>query len=292
MSFYASNNRFYITNSAGKVIFDTNKPMPHIVQTLTAQVSVSFPQVDSTYWRSETKIFTGSFFCPTQVYECRYVYGCEWENVCGPKQVCGYKSVCNYNVITGQYECGLQWVCETQNVCEQQNVCAYRWKCQNWDTYGDLYEIRQGFDYAAKDWQATYDLGSITGGIQADFLLVNCQATRTAQGNLSDIGPIPCGLPLGSWFVANNSSIVEVVSDLRDGEPFLTRIMSVFVEGGKVKVQFKHSNRTFRAVRGYWEQACSFNMFPPFVGGIPTTPPTGISSYTFNFTIQVGKFTI
>ena len=38
MSFYAANDRIHITNSAGKVIFDTNKPMPYNIQTITGNV--------------------------------------------------------------------------------------------------------------------------------------------------------------------------------------------------------------------------------------------------------------
>lgn len=291
MSFYASNNRIYITNAAGKVIFDTNKPMPHIIQTITKQISVSFPNIPTTYWRDERRIAVGSAACYGQVYECRWVYGCENEWICGPQQVCGYQNVCNYNPLTGQNECGLQWVCNTQNVCGYQNICANRQKCQWWDYWGDQWRIEQGFDYAAHNWETTVEVGTITDGLDADFLLVNCTANRTAQGSIPDIGPFPCGLPLNTSFVANNSSIIEVVSDLRDGAPFMTRLMSIFVEGGKVKAHFKHTNRAFRAVSYWRDYGCSQDQWPPYVGGIPQTPPSGASSYTFNLTVQVGKFT-
>lgn len=40
MSFIASNNRISITNTQGKVVFDTNNKMPVILQTLTGRATV------------------------------------------------------------------------------------------------------------------------------------------------------------------------------------------------------------------------------------------------------------
>lgn len=253
MSFYASNDRIYITNSSGKVIFDTNKPMPHIIQTVSATVSVTFPEIPVTIKRGMTNIGP-SMMCARDEYQCKNEY------------------VCNWDPMLGQYVCGYEWVC-------------------NWVAVPyDRYLVWDVFDYKALEWEKTHEIATIENGLEADFLLVKAVATRTLQGELADIGGLPCGLPLGQTFVANNTSIIECMSDIRDGSPWMTRIMSVFVEGGKVKVQFKHSNRAFESVSAWDYMECSWIGFPPVAPGMPP-PPKGKSAFTFDLNIVIGKFT-
>lgn len=276
MSFVAKNDRIYMTNTAGKVIFDTSKPMPHIIQTITARVTVDFPAIEAKYITESTTM--GSHpMCGQEVYRC------EPEYKCGYEQVCKLTWVPNPNNPAGgsfQNVCNNEWVCKTETVC--------KWVTE----YRDMYSVVQRFDYIAQDWEKTVDLGPIVAGVNADFLLVNAIAARTKQGSLADIGLIPSGLPLGPTFVANNSSIVETSSDIRNGSPWMTRVMSVIVENGRIKVHFKHSNRGLKSVSQWAGSYCIFNTIPPYIGQIPKEPPNGASSYTFDLAIRIGKFTL
>lgn len=296
MSFYASNDRIYITNPDGKVIFDTSKPMPHIVQEVTATVSVNFPGVGVSV-KQHGGFYPGSASCSRTEYVCNYEQVCNWEKVCKNETVCGYKDECNWEYVCIGSSCSYQYVCKpvyscwTENVCRDEYICRNERVCQNKTIYYDLNWRWDRFAYTKKEWQQTVEIANVVEGIEADFLLVNAKATRTKQGQLADIGALPCGLPLGQWFVANNTSIIECSSDIRNGDPWMTRIMSVFVEGGKIKVQFKHSNRVFESISRWYGEACAWSSIPPYLPGMPP-PPTGESSYTFELKIQVGKFTI
>jgi len=268
MSFFASNDRIFLLNQDGKVIFDTNKPMPHIIQTLTASVSVDFPAVPAKYWRQDS-VFPNSPTCARR------------ENVCKYRTVCGFEQECRWDFSVSP----ARQICENVYACRQKYTCEYEWiNYDEWWSY-------QGFDYTAREWETTLPIGGIVNSLNADFLLINAVAHRTKQGSLADIGPLPCGLPLDRSFIANNTSIVETSSDLRDGTPWLTRIMSVFVEDGIVKVQFKHSNRIFRSVSTWKGMTCEVKYGGTYIGNIPRTAPAGESSYTFDLTIRVGKFT-
>jgi len=265
MSFYASNDRIWLKNTEGKVIFDTDKPMPHIIQEVTANVSVTFPavgvSVKRVWWVTPKSIRCSAL-----------------EQVCGFERVCGYERECMN--IGGTITCQDVWRCHDEYVCRWETV------------YHDEGHIEETFSYTEGEWEQTFNIANVVGGLNADFLLVNAMATRTKRGELADVGPLPCGLPLGQWFIANNTSIVECSSDIRNGNPWMTRIMSVFVEGGKIKVQFKQSNRSFESVSRWQNSACSlFGWDIPSPPGRPP-PPGGESRYTFQLKIQVGKFTI
>lgn len=269
MSFFASNNRIHITNPDGKVIFDTDQPMPHIIQRVTAQLTVTFPTIAGGY---KTEYYTGvdSDLCRRyeNVYVCANRYSCQREQVCGIRD--------------GKYQC---WM---ENVCKNRYSCEYEWQ---WVRY-PLHSIKQGFRYEAMNWEQTVEIAPVANGLAADFLLTNAVATRTEQGALIDAGPLPCGLPLGPTFTANNSSIIETVSDVADGQPWMTRIMSIFVEDGILKATFKHSNRAFES-RSKWEGGyCNYSSVPPYAGNIPTQLPSSRSSYVFDLDISVGKFTM
>jgi len=253
LSFFASNNRIRVTNDADKTIFDTAQPMPHIVQRLQVSTSVGFPNAPGRYWMTSAYLGESSL---CQKYE-------------------------------QKYSCQLEYVCNG-GTCSYQNVCAYR---MEWVKY-PAYLNTQGFEYDAYNWSTVVDLGAIANGIEADFIIANCIAYRTAQGSIIDVGPIPCGLPLGASFLANNSSIIESTSDVADGSPWLTRMMSLFVQNGHVYVEFKHSSRGVRQ-RSQWEGGleCNWSGPPSFVGNIPRSVPSNASSFQFTFDILIGKFT-
>lgn len=271
MSFYAANDRIHVTDAAGKTIFDTNKPMPHMLQQVDVSTSVTFPNVGVSYWTNDYVVQPQSVHCARQ----EYVYSCQQEYVCGYETQCGW--------VNNQYVCEQVYVCSWQNVCKDRLTTVYY----------DLWRRDQGFDYAALEWETTHVLANITGGVEADFLLVKCSVSRTAAGQIAgDIGTIPCGVPTGVWMVANGSSILENACTLNNGQPSMTRLMSVFVENGQIKVTFKHSSRAFRVYTRWQGDACAYSNFPTFVGGIPQSPPPTASSYQFTFSILVGKFTI
>ncbi|MDV2968722.1 hypothetical protein RZ532_22290 [Nitratireductor aquimarinus] len=265
MSFQASNNRIFMTNAQGKVIFDTNKPMPHIIHSVNGTVGVAFPKIPCTYYDGAQN-YGPSIVCERSEYQCNTEWVCrtEWEWV---------------------YE-NDQWVSKPVEKCGWEQVCS--WEPVRYDEWRHW----QGFDYEASDWQLTRSLGPVPEGLNADFLIVHATATRTRHGALADMGALPCGLPLGKPFLANNSSIIECMSDIRNGTPWMTRVMSVFVENGEIKVQFKHSNRGFRAVSQWDGLYCSFDNIPPRIGGIPETPPQGDSAFNFNLSVRLGMFTI
>lgn len=281
MSFFASNDRIRITNDAGKTIFDTNNPMPHIIGRISdAQITVTFPDVATTYWRTELNHGPNT--------TCAYIehqYQCHWENQCGFEQVCGWV------IVEGvpQYRCEPQWVCKDVQVCGWEPVWVN----------GDLWYIAQGFSYAATEWSNVYDLGAVPGDVDADFILANCYAERlsggTIPGDFGVLGQIPCGIPLNAWFVVNGSAIVETASNVSNGIPWLTRLMSIYVEGGRLKVSVQHSSSTIQSLTEWADFACTGGSFPPFptyVGGIPNPPPTKSSQYRFTFDVLLGKFTV
>lgn len=251
MSFYASNNRIRVTK-AGETVFDTAQPMPHIVERKYVSCSVTFPNAPSSYRIRSVNL--------------------------------GQTALCQR--LEQQYSCEQQYVCGIDG-CKWETVCGWKPVWVNDDLWQDI----QGFNYSAVEWSTLVDLGAITGGIEADFILANCVASRTQQGTLIDVGAIPCGLPLGSWFMANNSSIIESGGDVGDGQPFLTRVMSLFVQNGHVYVEFKHSNRAFSSRSEWGATRCATYGVPPFIGDIPRSPPSAVSAYNFTFDLVVGKFT-
>lgn len=275
MSFYASNDRIRITDNAGKIVFDTAKPMPHIIQRITKSISVSFPNIPCK-WRSIMMKSGPSILCQRREYQ----YVCRQTWVCKPVQQCG---------MVRQPDGTYSYECETVTRCGYENVCGNEWVTIN----GNMYDYDSKYTYEAVNWSTIVDIGAITGGLAADFLLVNAVADRTAQGELLDSGKVPCGLPLGQTFVANNSSIIETASDVSNGQPWMTRIMSIFVESGRIKAEFKHSNRGFEA-RSKWSGNYCEGAYgtPPLAPGAPSSSPSAVSSYSFDLDIVVGKFTI
>lgn len=271
MSFYASNDRIRITDANGEVVFDTERPMPHIVQRISGAADVEYPNIPLT--QASARYNNGpSPVCRRQEYQ----YVCDMQWVCETVQQCSMEMQPN-----GSYA----YVCTPVQQCSYQYVCSNQWV----DVDGDLYVDEARYSYEALDWQTVVDIGEVSDGIEADFLLVNAIAVRNTQGSLIDTGNIACGLPLGETFVANNSSIIESASDVSNGQPWMTRIMSVYVEGNRIKVEFKHSNRAFDSNSKWSGYSCSNFYSPP-----PGTPsaPSSISGYSFSFDIIVGKFTI
>lgn len=273
MSFFASNDRIQITNDAGQTIFDTQRPMPHILGRVQTTTSVSFPDIAGR-WESATVNLGRSAMCGRS----ESFYRCALRFECWTEQQCGIE----WNGTTSS------WVCRDVQVCGNREYCSWVWEM----VYYDEYARNDWFVYDAGNWETTVNLAAIPDGIDADFILVNCTATRTAQGALLDLGSIPCGLPLGVNFIANGSSIIENAATLSDGAPAMTRIMSVYVEGGMLKAHFKHSVRAFQAASRWSGTACSFTMFAPWFPGQPATKASAVSAYTFNFDVVFGKFTL
>jgi hypothetical protein len=275
LSFFASNNRIHITNAAGETVFDTDKPMPHVIQRIQKSISVTFPNIPSS-WRN-VMIPIG----PTPMCRRR-----EFQWVCRQEWVCRTEQQCTLKMVNGV----LQQVCEPVQRCGYEQVCGNEWV----DIDGDGYQYHSKYTYSPVEWSQVVEIGPVVDGLDADFLLVNAVAARTAQGALFDTGPVPCGLPLGQTFVANNSSIIETASDVANGQPWMTRIMSIYVENGIIKAQFKHSNRGFEA-RSKWDGGLyceGMSDTPPIAPGAPGSSPSVASAYNFNLDIVVGKFTI
>lgn len=278
MSLELEIDRIYMTNNNGKVVFDTSKPMPHILATMNAQINVTFPAP-----AFDTEVYFYQYPWDTR---CKY-WGetCGWETVCGNVWKCKLQWVPNPNIPTGG---------SFQNVCGYVFECNQEWVCKPALLNGPSAETWQFFKYEALHWSTERTVGSVPHGIDADFLLANCVATRYKQGRINEVGPMVCGLPLGKPFMANNSSIIETVSHPGTGEPWLVRMMHLFVENGLVKVRFQHSNRAMREVSEYSYFVCGNPWMPgptiPLHPNMPP-PPDAESQFQFNITVQVGKFT-
>lgn len=267
MSFLGDVNRIYMTNAAEKVIFDTSKPMPHILQTVTQTVTVDFPEVP--YEPKENWVtFPNHSSCAYQQQE----YQCNTETVCGYVQVCSWQNN--------------QYVCRNEYQCNPQTVCRWVWVTH----YGDYTQGAQGYRYNALEWANEIVLANVIGGVEADFLIAKAVATRIQQGNLNEFGSIPCGVPLATTFMANNSSIIETTSQIDNGNPWLIRAMHLFVTGGQLRVRFVHSNRMYEELSQYTYSSCSGRYSGTW---IPSMPPRPVSQsrYSIVLNVQVGKFT-
>lgn len=285
MSFFASNDRIHITNTQGQTIFDTSKPMPHVIGRIQPTVSVTFPNIPG------TAVKNVNTFPNHQA--CQYL---SYETVCGYQNVQSYEYVCE-----NQYVCGFQYTPNgTEYVCSWQNVCSWKWVTKNqyvcesqWVTrYGDGADMLQWYEYTAHEWSQIINLGPVPNNLNSDFLLVNATASQNTQGQVIDIGFLPCGLPLNQNFSANNSCIVETISDVSNGDPWLTRTMSIYVESGQIKCEFRHSNRFYKTKTSYSGLFCSNNGVPAWIPNKPSSVPESSSSYIFNFDILIGKFTL
>lgn len=230
MTFQAQNNNITVTDTNGDVVFNTGTPMPHIVQTVTSNVTHQFPESgDQTFFVTQFTWFND--------FTCSYQY-------------------LNYGVNPPQWE----------------------------TRYHTKYVMRGGNRVLAKEDSQTYTLGTLTSGTNPDFLLARLNATRTVAGSQHDYGTFVSAIPSGQEIAANGSTILE--SAFRaDGEPWLSRLVTVYLDGDAVKAEFKHSNRQYDGEETWDTSACQF---PPSV----YAPPSNTSStWSMAFNVYAGKFT-
>lgn len=230
MTFQAQTNNITVTDTNGDVVFNTGTPMPHIVQTVTSNVTHQFPE-------SGDQTFTISSYTYYNDWGCPYQY---------------------FN---------------------------YAFNPPQWETrYYNRYEVTSGNRVLAKEDSQTYTLGTLTSGTNPDFLLARLNATRTLAGSQHDYGTFVSAIPSGQEIAANGSTILE--SAFRaDGEPWLSRLVTVYLDGDAVKAEFKHSNRQYDGWSSWYYSACQF---PP----TSYAPPSNTkSTWSVAFNVYAGKFT-
>ena len=112
MSFTASPNRIKVTDGT-EIVFDTNTPMPHIVQTITGNVTHTFSNATTTTSQA-LAVDIGSIHCGVDNYDfCAYSY----YSSCATS----YYSSCatyEYNFSFGSFGCAGGQVCQGGTVCE------------------------------------------------------------------------------------------------------------------------------------------------------------------------------
>jgi len=221
MSFTAENNRIQIRNSGGDIIFDTDTPMPHIVQEMSKTISHTFGDVPH-----DAGVFRNSYTSPVCTH---FVL----RRVCERKFECGF--------FDGEYECRDIEECGFETVVEPLPFGT---------TDSFAYD-----NVSAAERQSTYTIGTISNSVSADFILVKISGSRGTAGNHWQYGTFVSALPSNKTIAGNGSAILES-SYLPGGQSWLRRIVSVYVSGNKVYAQFKHSNRAREDQTGQELQDC------------------------------------
>lgn len=270
MTFNTYNNRILVKDAAGRTTLDTDQPMPHILQTAVANLSCSFPG-------------DGGYSTQHSHSNAMYMYNYQ---ACGYEMVCGFKNVCTWGFVNGVY----QQTCSNQYVCEQEYVCRTQ---QGWrtETSCTVYTY-----YAAREWSQVQNIVSIINGIDADFIQVNVEATRTTGGQDPWYGTFIAAMPAGRFL--SQGSVVLESGFQTGGASWLRRIMSIYVESGVVKVRFQHSNKAIGG-RSQNNGVVAYSDSPPGTGGFmpvpgPDSTPGAIpnaSAFSFTFYVTIGKFT-
>jgi hypothetical protein len=258
-TFEAVNNVIRVTDTDGSVTFDTGTPMPHIATTINAQVTHSFPKSGTSRTASYARL-SGQ--------------GCqEYQQVCANRYSCANNYVCNYNYITFQYECGYVYQCGTSYSCE--------WEWVNTDSYV-TYERSI---VSALENETVHVLGTLPNDTNPDHLLVLISANRTLSGSQQDYGQFVSAIPTDQTIAANGGTILETTYQT-NGEPWLSRIMNVYLSGNQILAQFKHSNRKYTSSTVHSNSSCLGygNNFSPL--------DDTRSDWVVNFEIYVGKFTL
>ena len=268
MSFTASANRIKVTDGT-EIVFDTNTPMPHIVQTITGNVTHTFSNATTTTSQAYGFDYQ-SFSCPVDSYDsCAYSYydSCAYS----------YYSSCatyEYNYSFGSFGCVGGEVCFGGTVCEAGWVT----------TYNNLNFLTCTKTNSALDESDTYTIGTLSNSAQADFLIVVCNGNRTTAGSDITFGSFVTAIPINQNFTANGSTILESAFQ-GGGASWLRRIMHVYPDGSDIKVDFKHSSVAETANVSV-TQAC--DPFSPVctAGNRPIS-----STFDLDFTVYAGKFT-
>jgi len=267
LSFHTSPNRILVKDAVGHTTLDTSQPMPHILQTATVSLSVSFPTSGSSNSHQHT---TASYMFNYQ--DCQMQY------------VCGYQNVCVWETRNGVYG----YYCDNVNVCEWKNVCTTK---QGWRNEVSCSVLRS---YQAREWEQVQNIASIINGIDADFIQVKVSGSRTAAGTDPWYGTFVGTLPAGE-ILSQGSMILESAFQ-PGGASWLRRIMSIYVENGIVKVKFKSSNK---AINGRSESNGVVSIYydPPSQGTPVNYPDPAssvfdfASSFNLTFHVTIGKFT-
>jgi hypothetical protein len=282
MSFEARDNVIRVTDTNGDVVFDTGTPMPHIAAMLTHSVTHTFAQ------SANTSVALGvntvnAFASGCRNYRCSVEYVCNDVYTCGYENQCGTQYVCEYDYSLGRNFCSYKYVCNNVYVCGYEERCGYENVCAWVDVEG--YATSSGNRVSALEHSQTYTLGTLPAGTNPDFLLVAMRANRTVAGSQSDFGTFVSAIPNGEMIAANGSTVLESAF-IPGGAPWLSRIVSVFLEGDAVKAEFKHSNRQYTSVRatGYAESCFSY---PSARAPADATS----STWEITFELYVGKFT-
>ena len=282
MSFEARDNIIRVTDTNGDVVFDTGTPMPHIAAVLTHSVTHAFPESDDTSvalgFNTVSAIISGC-----RDFRCTIDYVCESVYTCGYEYRCNFQYVCDYDPFGGGYVCGYQNVCGNEYICSYQEECGYQNVCDWVDVEG--YATSSGNQVSALEHSQTYTLGTLAVGTNPDFLLVLMRANRLKAGSQSDFGTFVSAIPNGEMIAANGSTVLESAF-IPGGAPWLSRIVTVFLEGDAVKAEFKHSNRQYTSVRAT-DYAESCFSYPSAWAPADNTS----STWEITFEVYVGKFT-
>jgi hypothetical protein len=192
--------------------------------------------------------------------------------------VCRQEYQCTRDPWTQQTTCRYVTTCGNEQQCGYEQVCSFEWV----DVEG--YEANERARVEAREHSQTYTLGTLPAGTNPDFLLVLITASRTRAGSQQDYGTFISAIPAGETICANGSTILETAFQ-PNGEPWLSRILSVVLEGDTVRAQFKHSNRAYTSSTVHGSTSCFF--FPSGFAPLDDTR----SDWTITFEIYAGKFT-
>ncbi len=282
MSFEARDNVIRVTDTNGDVVFDTGTPMPHIAAVLNSTVTHAFPESGDTSVALASG-FVSAFMSGCRDFRCSFEYVCNDVYTCGFDYVCGTEYVCAYDFSLGRNVCGYQYVCNNVYSCGYEERCGFENVCDWVDVEG--YYTSSGNRVSALEHSQTYTLGTLPAGTNPDFLLVLMRAGRTVAGSQSDFGTFVSAIPNGEMIAANGSTVLESAF-IPGGAPWLSRIVTVYLEGDAVKAEFKHSNRQYTSARATsYAESCF---------GFPSAwaPPDNTSStWEITFEVYVGKFT-
>ena len=192
--------------------------------------------------------------------------------------MCRQEYKCTRDPWTQQTTCRYVTVCGNEQQCGYEQVCGFEWV----DVEG--YETYERARVEAREHSQTYTLGTLPTGTNPDFLLVLISASRTRAGSQQDYGTFISAIPAGETICANGSTILETAFQ-PNGEPWLSRILSVVLEGDTVRAEFKHSNRAYTSSTVHRSQSCF--TFPSGFAPLDNTR----SDWTITFEIYAGKFT-
>lgn len=138
-----------------------------------------------------------------------------------------------------------------------------------------------------RDHISTYTIGSIDAGYEPDFLLATGELVRVKAGRQKDFGAFISSVPQGERISVDGSIVLETAYEI-GGPAWLSRVMSVYVEGNSVKVEFKHSNVAYESRLEYRDLAGCYGKQSE---GATPLPDDLSSRWEISFRILVGKFT-